>query len=109
VHPTNGSTVPYFIALWTKPQTDLDGFEEHYRTTHAQIVSRWPGFRDAQVLRTPRAPMGDPEFHIVIVVELEDVGAALRSPEAKEAIEDAQQLMSRHGNRMTTLTGDTLA
>jgi len=101
--------VPHFVALWTKPETDLEGFEEHYRTTHTDLMSRWPGFKGAQVIRTPRAPMGDPEFHIVTVIELEDLGKALNSPEAKAAIDDAMQMMEKYGNRLSALTGDSFS
>ena len=99
--------MPYFVALWTQPENDPEGFEEHYRTTHAEIVQRWPGFQGVQVIKTPSSPMGDPAYHIVTIVEVDDVQAALNSPEAKEAIDDAMALMEKHGNQLTALTGET--
>jgi uncharacterized protein (TIGR02118 family) len=100
--------VPHFVALWTKPETDVEGFEEHYRTTHTEIVHRWAGFKSVQTIRTPRSPFGDPAYHLVTIIELEDLGEGLNSEAAKEALDDAKQLQEKHGTTMTVLTGDAL-
>jgi uncharacterized protein (TIGR02118 family) len=100
-----------FVALWSKPD-DVEGFEEHYRTKHVPITSRWPGVRASSVTRVTGAPMGgEPIYHLMFVAELatqDDLDALFASEPVSEALKDARDIMRRYGTTLTVLTGSDL-
>lgn len=103
-----GAMAAKLIALWGKPQ-DVEGFEQHYRTTHLEIVKRWPGVKSFSVSRITGTPgSGDAPYHRVFEATFateEDLRQALRSPEMAEAARDASEMVRRFGATLTILTG----
>jgi uncharacterized protein (TIGR02118 family) len=97
-----------FVALWSKPE-DVEGFEQHYRTTHMEIVSRWPGVRSTSITRISAAPMGgESPYHLVFEATLasqQDLDALMASPEMGEAGKDVREIGQRFGAHVTALTG----
>lgn len=97
-----------FIALWGKPQ-DLEGFNQHYRTTHLEIVKRWPRVRSYSLTRITGSPGGrEAPYYQVFEATFstqEDLKLALRSPEMAEAARDATEMVRRFGTTLTILTG----
>lgn len=97
-----------FIALWGKPQ-DLEGFNQHYRTTHLEIVKRWPRVQSYSLTRITGSPGGgEAPYYQVFEATFstqEDLKLALRSPEMAEAARDATEMVRRFGTTLTILTG----
>ena len=98
-----------FVALYPKPE-DVEGFEEHYRTTHMPIVQRWPGIKSAKVTRFSSTPRGtEPPFYLMAEVEFasdEEMAAALRSEAGAESAKDAMAMAKQFGTTPTMLLGN---
>lgn len=97
-----------FIALWGKP-SDVEGFDRHYRTTHMEIVRRWPNVQSHALIRVTGSPLGgEVPYHQIFVATFatqEDLKEALRSPAMAEAGRDAMEMVRRFGGGLTVLTG----
>ncbi|MFN3286350.1 MAG: EthD family reductase [bacterium] len=96
------------VALWGKPH-DVPGFDAHYRSTHLQIVNRWPKLQSYSVTRITGSPVGGEVpyyqlFEATFATE-EDLREALRSPAMAEAGQDAAEMVRRFGATLTLLTG----
>ncbi len=96
------------VALWGKPQ-DVPGFDAHYRSTHLEIVKRWPNLQSYSVTRITGSPVGGEVpyyqvFEATFATE-EDLREALRSPAMAEAGRDAAEMVRRFGATLTLLTG----
>lgn len=98
-----------FVALYSQAD-DPQGFEEHYRTRHMEIIDRWPGVQSASVTRfsgTPRG--GESPYSLMAVVTFatdEDMAAAFRSEAGAESVEDVKEMSKRFGVTPTLLLGD---
>lgn len=101
-----------FVALWPKPDEDVDGFEQHYRETHTPIARSWPDVTSIHVTRASANPVGgDPAYHLVFVAEWdseEDMQAALRSDEMQEAMADVKTIGERWGIGPDVMIGGDL-
>lgn len=101
-----------FVALWPRPDKDVEGFEQHYRQTHTPIAQSWPNVRSTDVTRGSGNPFGDfPAYHLVFVAEWdseEDLEAALGSEEMQEALSDVQTIDERWGIQPDIITGSDL-
>lgn len=100
-----------FVALYSKPE-DVDGFEEHLRSTHLPIVQQWPGLRSLHTTRFSGTPRGtDAPYHLMVVAEFatgEEMAAALRSDSGTASAKDAMAMAERFGVKPTMLLGDDL-
>lgn len=101
-----------FVALWPKPDEDVEGFEEHYRSTHDPLAASWPDVRSTEVTRAAGNPSGgDPAYHLVFVAEWdseEDMNAALRSEEMQETMSDLRTIDERWGIAPDVIVGGDL-
>jgi uncharacterized protein (TIGR02118 family) len=97
-----------FTALYEKPD-DVEGFEEHYRTTHLPIVQSYPGVQSVTVTRFSGTPRGQaPAFHLMLVAQFasdEEMAAALRSDAGMASAKDAMAMAERFGVSPTMLLG----
>lgn len=97
-----------FVSLYPKPD-DVDGWEEHYRSTHIPIVERWPGVQSVRLTRFSSTPRGtDAPYYLMIQVDFatdEEMAAALRSDAGAEAARDAMAMAERFGVKPTMLLG----
>ena len=97
-----------FVALYPKPE-DVEGFEEHYRTTHIPIVESWPGVQSVRVTRFSGTPRGtDADYHIMVEAEFasdEEMAAALRSEPGAASAQDAMAMAQKFGVKPTMLLG----
>lgn len=89
-----------FVALYAKPD-DVEGFDEHYRSTHLKLVQAWPGVQAIRVTRFAATPRGtDPDYYLMFEAEFatdEEMAAALRSDAGMAAARDAMQIKERFG------------
>ena len=89
------------VALWSTP-TDLDGFEDHYRSTHLPLVPGLPGLRGAvasMALNGPYYRMAELVFE-----SSSDLQSALGSPEGEQLLTDAGHLQETYGAALDVLT-----
>jgi uncharacterized protein (TIGR02118 family) len=104
--------VATFVALYPEPE-DVEGFEEHYRAVHIDILRRWPGVQSATVTRFTATPRGTAApFRLMAVVTFasdEEMAAALRSEGGAESARDAKAMAERFGVVPTMLLGETFA
>lgn len=100
-----------FVALYPTPD-DVDGWEEHYRTTHMPIIQRWPGVQSVRVVRFSSTPRGtDAAYHLMALVDFatdEEMAAALRSEAGMESARDAKAMAEKFGSTPTMLLGSDL-
>jgi uncharacterized protein (TIGR02118 family) len=100
-----------FVSLYPKPQ-DVDGWEEHFRTTHMPIIERWPGVQSVRVLRFSSTPRGsDAAFHVMAQADFatdEEMAAALRSEAGAEAARDAMAMAQKFGSTPAMMLGTDL-
>ena len=97
-----------FVALYSRPD-DIEGFEEHYRTTHLPIAQSWPGVTRFSVTRFSATPRGtEPAFHLMFEAEWatdEEMAAALRSEAGMAAARDAMAMAETFGVTPTMMLG----
>ncbi|MDP9406083.1 MAG: EthD family reductase [Actinomycetota bacterium] len=97
-----------FVALYERPD-DVDGFEEHYRTTHLPLAQAWPGVRETRVTRFTGTPRGSaPAYYLQFEAEFdsdEEMAAALRSDAGMAAAKDAMAMAQRFGVTPVMLLG----
>lgn len=97
-----------FTALYSTPD-DVDGFDEHYRSTHLPIIESWPGVRTVRVTRFVSTPRGTPApYHLMAEIDFttdEEMAAALRSPAGADSARDAKTMAERFGVTATMLLG----
>lgn len=97
-----------FVALYSKPD-DVEGFEEHYRTTHIPLAESWPGVQATRVTRFAATPRGtDPDYYLMFEAEFatdEEMAAALRSEAGMAAAKDAMAMKERFGVAPAMLLG----
>lgn len=83
------------VALYRKPENP-DAFDRQYYQTHVPLVKKWPGLRRVEVGKVTGMPGGgDPPFYMIAEMYFDDhdaLRAAMRSPEARAAGENLQQL-----------------
>ena len=100
-----------FVALYSPPD-DVEGFEEHFCTTHLPIAQQWPGVQSTTTTRFTGTPRGvDAPFHLMFVAEWatdEEMAAALRSDSGAAAAKDARAMAERFGTTPTMLLGTDL-
>ncbi len=98
-----------FVALYEKPD-DVEGWEEHFRTTHIPIVQSWPGVTSVRVSRFTATPRRQPPaFHVMLEAEFatdEEMAAALRSESGMASAQDAMAMAERFGVSPTMLLGE---
>lgn len=101
-----------FVSLYPVPD-DIEGWEEHFRTTHMPIVQRWPGIQSVRVLRFLATPRGTaPAYHVITQVDFatdEEMAAALRSDAGVESARDAKAMAEKFGSRPTMLLGEDVS
>jgi uncharacterized protein (TIGR02118 family) len=99
-----------FVALYSKPD-DVEGFEEHYRTTHLPLAEAWPGVQATRLTRFASTPRGtEPDYHLMFEADFasdEAMAAALRSEAGMAAARDAMAMKERFGVAPTMLLGGT--
>lgn len=97
-----------FVSLYPKPD-DVDGWEDHFRSTHMPIVQRWPGVQSVRLTRFSSTPRGtDPAYYLMAQVDFateEEMAAALRSEAGTEAARDAMAMAQRFGVTPAMLLG----
>lgn len=97
-----------FVALYTAPD-DVEGFEEHYRSTHLPLAEAWPGVTATRVTRFSGTPRGtEAPFHLMFEAEWatdEEMAAALRSEAGMAAAKDAMQMAKDFGVTPTMMLG----
>lgn len=104
--------MPHFVALWTRPETDVEGFEEHYRTVHTPLCAGWPKVRSRSVTKATGSPTGgEPRYHLVFMADFAsqaDLDAAMKSEEMGRTMEDLGEIDRRFGVRPEVLVGSKL-
>ena len=97
-----------FVSLYPKPD-DVEGWEEHYRSTHIPIVQRWPGVQSVRITRFSSTPRGtQAPYYLMAQVDFasdEEMAAALRSEAGVESARDARAMAERFGSTPTMLLG----
>lgn len=95
------------VTLYTKPD-DVEGFEEHYRSTHMPLAMKVPGAQWSLTRWTTTPRGGEPDFFLMAEASFaseEDLQAGLASPEMRETGKDAMQMTRQFGSRATMLIG----
>ena len=95
------------IALYKTP-ADADGFMDHYRTTHWQLVQKIPGLISAELTLIDRTLVGEPgNFLLAEMVfgDAESFKTAMKSPENAATGAD---LANFAGGLVTVMTGSVL-
>jgi uncharacterized protein (TIGR02118 family) len=99
-----------FIALWPAPDEDVEGFEEHYRTVHAETVDAWPNVQSREVTRVTRNVMGgDPRYHLIFEATFaskDDLKECMGSDGFKRSGADMQFIGKRWGITPDLLLGE---
>jgi uncharacterized protein (TIGR02118 family) len=93
------------LVLFRTPQ-DPAAFESHYFDVHLPLARRLPGLRSIRVDRAEQQGPEASDYHFVAQLEfgsLEELRAALRSPEGRIAGNDLAQF-AREGYRLIALT-----
>jgi uncharacterized protein (TIGR02118 family) len=97
-----------FVALYSTPD-DVEGFEEHYRTTHLPLVESWPGVTGVTITRFAATPRGTPAPYYLMAQAHwptdEEMAAALRSDAGAEAARDAKSMTDQFGVTLTMMLG----
>jgi uncharacterized protein (TIGR02118 family) len=97
-----------FVALYEKP-ADVEGFDEHYRTTHLPIAQSWPGVKNIRVVRFSSTPRGTESAHYLMFSAEwdtdEEMAAALRSDAGMAAAKDAMGIAEKFGVTPTMQLG----
>lgn len=62
-----------FIVLWNKP-TDLDAFEEHYRTKHVPLAKRMAKLKRYTLSRNVALIRGDEPCYLIAELEWNSMG-----------------------------------
>lgn len=97
-----------FVSLYPTPD-DVDGWEEHFRTTHMPIVERWPGVQSVRLTRFSSTPRGtEAPYHVMTQVDFasdEEMAAALRSEAGADAARDAMAMAQKFGSTPSMLLG----
>lgn len=92
------------IGYWTKPN-DVEGFEEHYRTTHLPKAAAVPGLRRLVTVRCESAfEGGEPEHYRVAEMVFDDMDALAKageSPEYAAMRADAELMHEKFGASVT--------
>jgi uncharacterized protein (TIGR02118 family) len=93
--------VAKLVVLYTKPD-DPEGFDEHYRSTHAPLARNVPGasWSLTRMTGTPRG--GEPAYYLM-------AEASFASDEMRETGKDAAQIVQRFGCEATMLVGGDYA
>ena len=99
-----------FVALYANPN-DARAFEDYYRSTHMDIMRRWPGVVSSAMTvfaGTPRG--GEAPFALKGEVHFdsrEDFMAAMGSDAGAESQKDARTMVERFGVDLTMMVGET--
>jgi len=94
-----------FLVLWSTP-TDLEAFEEHYRTVHIPLANRMTRLRSYTVSSGVASVRGGEPYYIVGELEwdsLEDLRADFRSPEGQATARDVD-VLSRWSPEVRSMT-----
>ncbi len=78
------------VALYKKP-ADVEAFERHYKEVHTPLVKKMPGLEKLEVVHFTGAPMGEPRFYMMALLNFDNkdaMMAALGSDEGKAAAKD---------------------
>lgn len=98
-----------FVALYEKPE-DVEGWEEHFRTTHIPIVQSWPGVTAVRVSRFSGTPRRQPPaYHVMLEAEFatdEEMAAGLRSESGMASAQDAMAMAEKFGVTPVMLLGE---
>lgn len=98
-----------FVSVYEKPE-NVEGFEEHFRSTHLPIVQSWPGVQSVTVSRFTATPRRQPPaFHLMLVAEFatdEEMAASLRSESGMASAQDAKAMAEQFGVAPTMLLGE---
>lgn len=97
-----------FVALYEKPD-DVEGWEEHFRSTHIPLVQQWPNVQSTRVVRFSGTPRGtEAPYHVMAIVEWatdEEMAAALRSEHGMAAAQDAMAMAQQFGTTPAMMLG----
>jgi uncharacterized protein (TIGR02118 family) len=99
-----------FTVLYTKPETDPEGFLEEYRTDHLAIASRFPGmtgYTTTVFSGTPRRT--EPPYYLMFHgtwASKADLQAAMGDPLLMEASKHAMAMLQKYGNSAEMLIGE---
>jgi uncharacterized protein (TIGR02118 family) len=99
--------VAKLVVLYTRPE-DPEGFDAHYRETHAPLAQAVPGatWTFTRMTGTPRG--GEPAYYLIAEATFagdEDLQAGMRSEQMRETGRDAAQMTQRYGSEATMLIG----
>jgi uncharacterized protein (TIGR02118 family) len=78
------------LALYRKPQ-DEAAFLAHYHDVHLPLVEKTPGLAKTVINRVIGAPMGQPQYFMIVEMHFADraaFDAAMASPENRAAAKD---------------------
>lgn len=102
--------MPWFVALWSKPEDDPEAFERHYEEVHVPLVEEnWPGLRRSFVVRSTGALWADePDWHLMFAAELDDLDALMESEAIEATAEDAQTMMEKFGVSVRVVMGESI-
>jgi uncharacterized protein (TIGR02118 family) len=89
------------VALWRTPQ-DVEGFEQHYASTHIPLVMALPGIQDAVASKA----LDGPYYRMAeLVFENADaLGSAFGSAQAQELLADTEHMQKTYGTSIDILT-----
>jgi uncharacterized protein (TIGR02118 family) len=99
--------VATLVVLFSRPD-DVEGFDEHYRTTHKPLAEAVPGSSWSFTRMTGTPGGGDPAYYLMAVGTFpsnEELQAGMRSDEMRETGRDAAQMVQRFGIELTMLIG----
>jgi uncharacterized protein (TIGR02118 family) len=85
------------LVLYNQP-ADPAAFDEHYRSVHIPLVKKLPGLRSCRLSTGQvRAGQGEAPYHLIaemVFDSMDDLRAALRSPEMQAAAADMAEIGS---------------
>lgn len=90
------------MALYAKPD-DPAAFDKHYREVHTPLARKMPGLRRVAVSKVTGAPAGQPRYYQVAEMyfdTLDDLKAAMRSPEGVAAAKDVMAFAGKYIHMM---------
>ncbi|MFT4837748.1 MAG: hypothetical protein ACI9OB_000197 [Nonlabens sp.] len=99
-----------FTVLYTKPETDPDGFVEEYTRDHLAIAAKFPKMSSVTTTvfsGTPRRTA--PAYFLMFQGQWEtdaDLMEAMQHPALMEASGHAMKMLQKYGNKAEMLIGD---
>ncbi|HLI47013.1 MAG TPA: EthD family reductase [Geobacterales bacterium] len=82
------------LVIYPKP-SNLESFEEHYKSVHIELVKKLPKLRGFRINKIYGSPSGEPEFYLLAELLFDskaDLEYALKSNEMRDAARDAMKI-----------------